>query len=384
MPSQHRQLCDSSTMRQLNFDSSPKGGLEVLGIREFVIRGQEIDKAQDRRLPIQALGFGLMSAVDKATALLHSIYLESGPTSHSMRNYCASVNILLTDAGVEQYVPQLPDCIDEFLSHELHDLDFKGCSSLWPNAMRVLDWGHLWHWLSQTVLQSLSFFSEWEKLAKAVCKLCRTTSYNDALVTTLKEDNVAEVQEEIAGLRNFHASFAKWRFGTVKAVLKSLRQCEKGLKKAWQRLPKKSRDTDLNHKVQMAIDHPAFWTWNRVLSLLVDFAEENRMWGLGCRCHERECQEAARRHQQFECKKKSMRGPELSHHLAQCKVILLENVEAFLANEDVQDATIRTELQQSASLFLALLDLKLGFVQQMPWLVWQMRASRAAAPESIA
>ena len=149
-----------TTMRQLNFDSSPKGGLEVLGIREFVIRGQEIDKAQDRMLPIQAMGFGLMSAVDKATALLHSIYLESGPTSHSMRNYCASVNITLTDAGVEQYVPQLPDCIDEFLSHELHDLDFKGCSSLWPNAMRVLDWGHLWHWLSQTVLQSLSFFSE--------------------------------------------------------------------------------------------------------------------------------------------------------------------------------------------------------------------------------
>ena len=54
-----------------------------------------------------------------------------------------------------------------------------------------------------------------------------------------------------------------------------------------------------------------------------------------------------------------------------------------LASEDVQDATIRTELQQSASLFLALLDLKLGFVQQMPWLVWQMRASRAAAQKAL-
>ena len=114
----------------------------------------------------------------------------------------------------------------------------KNCPSMCPKNDISLFWG--FSDLASCSRKRISL-SEWEKLAKAVCKLCRTTSHNDALVTTLKEDNVAEAQEEIAGLRNFHASFAKWRFGTVKAVLTSLRRCEKGLKQAWQRLPKKSQ-----------------------------------------------------------------------------------------------------------------------------------------------
>ena len=375
--------CSSTlTWRQLNFDTSPKGGLELLGLREYCIYNKDVAGASSRALPLQALGIAHATAVDKAAAVLHSIWLEAGPAEHSIRAYVASVSVVLTDAGVEQYVSELPDCISPFLSGNMESLELNEPSALFPRALRVLDWSHLWHWLAEHICESMSFYAEWEPLAKAVAKLLSTASYVDTLVKSLEEQHAPEGLRK--QLRGFRGRFITWRFGSIQQVTKDLMAVKEALILAWGEGKFRFRDSVLLSRVGAAMRNPAFWAWTRVLEGFSQFTETHRQWGLGCHCHEAQCQEAARRHQTFACPRKSMRGPELHGHLSDAKLELPRMVAQLIQDPEVQAVHgLDVEAAACSNRLLALMDLKLGYVRKMPWLLWRIRDSPAAAQQAL-
>ena len=203
--------------RQLTFDSSPKGGLEILGCRELVILKGDVNTAIDRMLPIQALGFGLMSVVDKATALIHTIKLEAGPTAHTIRNYCASVHIILTDPGTEQYVPELPDCIDEYMDSKLMGVGLQWLERFVPTSHASLGVASL---VALAVTDSLAVHALLCRVGALGPKEWQNSLppplYVESLMKTLQEDEAP--QQRVEALKHFHGNWANgdsvlsWRF----------------------------------------------------------------------------------------------------------------------------------------------------------------------------
>eukprot|EP00971_Amphidinium_carterae_P349685 6491153-Amphidinium_carterae.1 len=189
-----RKLC----WRQLNFDSSPKGGVELFGIREHVIENKDPSATTCLTWPLLTLGFGFSTAMDKTAALCHAMYLQAGPDLLQIRHLASSVYIVLTDQGVESSVVDARDCLKEVLGREILEDSFEGEAQrpfLFPNAMSVLDVNHLWDWVLQTTCQKLEFYTEFQKLSKEIGKCLTTQSYTDALVSILNDDADAAASE---------------------------------------------------------------------------------------------------------------------------------------------------------------------------------------------
>ena len=117
--------------RQLNIDSSPKGGAEIMAINEFCIRdGSVSTKSTHTNLPLQCLGFGHAGAIDKQAALIHALWCVAGPTLPDLHAYCEQVAVVLTDQGTEQGCVDLPDML------EVYSLLLQGLGD--PAPQRVL------------------------------------------------------------------------------------------------------------------------------------------------------------------------------------------------------------------------------------------------------
>eukprot|EP00971_Amphidinium_carterae_P352589 6492661-Amphidinium_carterae.2 len=223
------------TWRQLNFDSSPKGGMEILGIKECIMEDGDASQPLHQLWPLVSLGFGFASTADKVAALVHAVQLQTGPSLLEMKHLLESVFVILTDGGVELNVSNAPDCAEAILNGSAEDYEPSSTGYLFPNALQVLDMNHLWDWVLKSCCERLSFYTEFEAMSKSLCKMLNTRSYVDALASNLQADvGHAEAQEDIKLLRAFTATFAKWRFGTLQSVCKSLLHVQGALQRAWQ------------------------------------------------------------------------------------------------------------------------------------------------------
>jgi hypothetical protein len=95
-----------SGTRELLLDSSDFLRRGVLAIRENILVFTSPDElaapsVTSRRFVPVALAHGHTSAVDKAMAALHSIWLDYGPSMRSMRRVLGSVRAIPTDFGPE-------------------------------------------------------------------------------------------------------------------------------------------------------------------------------------------------------------------------------------------------------------------------------------------
>ena len=173
------------TWRQLNYDSSPKSGVELFCVKEYVIENQKVEAATHETWPILSLGFGYASRIDKTAALCHGIWLQSGPSLLQMQHFCASVYVLLSDQGTEESIANSKDCLEAFLgSKPLEQCDTS--QWLFPNALPCLDVNHLFDWVLRYTCDSLPFFSEFQDLSKALAKMLTTSSYSEALCSHLQ------------------------------------------------------------------------------------------------------------------------------------------------------------------------------------------------------
>jgi hypothetical protein len=259
-------------------------------VREVLVDSGDTSVVDRRTMPLQSLGFGHAGAVDKLMCLASCFYLEYGPDLESMRDAAAAVRIILSDPGTEAHVGDLPCAFEAFLCMDASVIDYS--APMFPLGLRVMDWSHLMHWLAKESLQQISWFDEYLRLAKGVTTFMRTTTYVDTLVSLLRESDCPDRGAHETALRSFKGSFAKWRFGSVKQVAKSISSVRGALRAAW--LPKKFAQARGNAEVVTeALESDMFWHWNWVVEEVSTQAEDFRQWGLGCPCHPEECATAA-------------------------------------------------------------------------------------------
>ena len=373
--------------RQLNVDASPQGGIEVFGMREVVIENGQPETCKHRTLPLQSLGLNHASLVDKQRALMNAVWLEAGPGEADVRAYCSSVYSITTDLGIELEISDMADVLPSFMASNRDDTEALPTppapnSWLFENAMKVPDWSHLWSWLVAATVQEWSWWNQYLPWAKGISKLLTTQSYVDSLVHTLPPE--AQCEHE-PSLRHFGPRFAKWRFESIASVAKQLARCANALTIAWPLAKLRVRDTELMGRVAKALASEHFWAWNHIINVFSSELERMRQWGLGCKCHEEACLRAAAKHTTFACPLKSMRGSEAFHKLQDFKASFSDKVAELIAHPLIANfPDLRDDVRRGWQGLQAHLEIKFGFLDTMPWLLWRLREEQALATRILA
>jgi len=116
-----------------------------------------------------------VTAFGKAISMLWQIFLMFGPGYEQVKAYCRRVLSILTDLGVERFLVAYPDILNRF--YELIGfgnsipVEFRKevlGAKLFPRAIAMAGWRHLWDWLLQKCLTAMSFFPAWLKKLKVV------------------------------------------------------------------------------------------------------------------------------------------------------------------------------------------------------------------------
>ena len=108
-----------------------------------------------------------MSGLDhysKTIALLWQIFLMVGPCFYAVRAFCYRVRSIITDMGAERQMVHMPDFLADFfwfIGRPNAGPDPEIDRGLFPRAMQVHGWRHLWDTLLKRALSSLSFFPRW-------------------------------------------------------------------------------------------------------------------------------------------------------------------------------------------------------------------------------
>ena len=303
--------------RALYFDASSVSGVEIMVCVEETVVNLDTARAEERLMPLSALGHGHMGVIDKTMRICKAIFLEAGPSKSAVHKYLQEVRILGSDDGAEHYIEASADVMDFFLDGNLdpspEELDTVAGQYLFPVGMRTLPWNHIWANIVKRVLLNLLFFPGLLTQLRKVCNFLRTKSYRRVLIACLREQGETELAKS---LKSFKASFAKWRWETAFAVSSALMQVSTAVQRAFD--PNKFHMDKVElQTVSEAVQDTAFWVKTSAVAALGQHTEETRAWGRQCSCHPGEALAAARKGQVFTCPNnlKSRRGAELKNKL---------------------------------------------------------------------
>ena len=200
-------------------DGSPQWrGLELFAVSaDFCFgEGQIIRKL----LPCVSLPRCMADALSKTVALLWQIYLMVGPSFARVRQFCDRVRSFTTDMGVERLMAGMPDCLVEFyevwLNSQLPVHIDRGRKFLFPRAIEVGGWKHLFDNLIVRGLSSLAWFPGWLDKCKALVSFLRTITVIEELETQF----IARGQTYTAApTHKTILSFMVWLFWSVSILL---------------------------------------------------------------------------------------------------------------------------------------------------------------------
>ena len=165
-------------------DGSPQWrGLELFAVSaDFFFGSGDIVR---KLLPCVSLPKWMADSMSKAVALLWQIFLMVGPTFYQVRAFCSRVRSFTTDMGAERLIAGIADFLPDFYELWLNckcpagiNRDLK---SLFPRAIQIGGWKHLFDNLIVRGLSSLFFFPGWLTKTKAVVAWLRTFTVIDEL-----------------------------------------------------------------------------------------------------------------------------------------------------------------------------------------------------------
>ena len=169
-------------------DGSPQWrGLELFAVSaDFCFGDGYIVR---KLLPCVSLPRWMADALSKTVALLWQIWLMVGPSFSRVRQFCDRVRSITTDMGVERLIAGQPDCLVEFYECWLKarlpaDID-RGRKFLFPRAIEVGGWKHLFDNLIVRGLSSLDWFPGWLDKCKALNSFLRTVTVIEELESQL-------------------------------------------------------------------------------------------------------------------------------------------------------------------------------------------------------
>ena len=393
-------LC-GPTYRYIGVDASPQPpGLEVLVTVERVIRRADVHcglaigdiqpPIEDRRLPIAVLGHGRCSLADKVMAHIHQTWLDYGPSLLTTRAANADVRQVITDMGTEIGMCDYPDVTESALApvrgrhrparpSDSLQLVVPGsrvggtAGLLYPLALGVPGIQHILDAVIQDGLRVLECWPTWQSSAKVVCQWMANQGHRIALQDMMRKRGCN--QDLVNVMDKSVASFAHWRWKTLSTVTDDLARIEASLRNVLSYatvgdLACKEEGLAANF---LAIGRdPSFWATGRILGDLVRPVHRMASWLGGCPCHE----EQLRRGERVSCRWKGCRAPELPARIGQL-VSELDAIRQQVLTFDEQ-GHIATHRARVATRMLAILRLKMQWVNEPPHLIWQARDSTKA------
>jgi hypothetical protein len=172
-------------------------------------------------LPLMSLPRGALSAIGKTLTLLWMLWLIVGPSWKSLRCFLNRVRGITTDQGGERLIPNMVDCLPEFLEY----LEMPPCSGpeqrhLFPRVIEMPGWKHKFDLLIRRGLSSLLWFPAWLERLKALVAFCRSTLNTETLVGYLRGLGLKGAAQLFGGLH--FPVFAHWRWSTLWRCCKEL------------------------------------------------------------------------------------------------------------------------------------------------------------------
>ena len=165
---------------------------------------------QRRLFPQISVSKTMFSRWGKTYALLWLCFLMVGPSYVRLRAFLKCVKGFCTDLGTERQVPDVPDCLIGYCK----SINLRVPASatpqpfLFPSALLLCGWHHLFDGLIRFGLCSLGWFKPFLKQLKILNKLCRDHSgYLFDLLIERGYHGAAFIIKKIS-----HTTFAGWRW----------------------------------------------------------------------------------------------------------------------------------------------------------------------------
>lgn len=196
-------------------DASPQWrGLEMYASSFDLVDG---DNIVHKLFPLVALDKSFQDATGKCLALLWQVFLIVGPSYAMVSLFLRRVRSLTTDQGVERLLADFPLVLPAFF--RLVDPAFQAQrvtadALLFPRALAVPGWLHLWDLLIRRGLESLDFFPSWLQGLKALVHFLRGTQHSTVIARNLRQRGLAGAADLIEQARL--PTFAAWRWGTLR------------------------------------------------------------------------------------------------------------------------------------------------------------------------
>lgn len=346
-------------------DASPQWrGLELYASSFDMVDGGAI---VHRLLPAISLDKGFLDAAGKVLALLWQIFLLTGPTFFLVRLFCSRVRSITTDQGVERLLADYPQVLPEFfqiVDPACTPGDLELGRHLFPRALVMPGWQHMWDLMIRKGLSGTRFFPGWIVGLKAIVSFLRSTTNCATIARNLRKkgfDGAADIVEATK-----LPTFAEWRWGTLLSCVNKLQGVIGTLAANFDAaLFKESRDRSgisaLLGALRSADWHRQFdfvlWFTNWIGALM--------SWGRGCRCHEG----ALRAGNDISCPMKGRRLKEAYRHACSVLEDGLATANAWTVVEWSCDMAALLEWQACVRATHHLAMRKLDFLNKVPWLL---------------
>jgi hypothetical protein len=302
---------------------------------------------------------------------VHQTWLEYGPSAANLRDANADVRQCLSDMGVEFGIANYPDIVDDYLGSKNilpNSRDF-----LYPFAMQVPGLLHITDWALRQTVEQLGFWVLWQGQAKAICQYTHGRNHRDHMVEVIQ----AHVKDdEVLGnckksLKTATGRFANWRWKTLQGAVKDLLRVKAALCIVMSLVDTGEADLGIRDapkaaKIKSAVLEPTFWEHCRAILFVINPLMKFSGWCQGCDCHEAELLNG----KVIECTFKGCRARNLSNQINIVKTEITHNRSTLHAQDF--DQYIAQTVMQSLTVSIAGFDLKLRWVNRLPYLIWQV------------
>lgn len=200
------------------------------------------------------------------------------------------VRSLTTDQGVERLLADFPLVLPAFF--RLIDPAFQAQrvtadALLFPRALAVPGWLHLWDFLIRRGLESLDFFPSWLQGLKALVHFLRGTQHSTVIARNLRQRGLAGAADLIEQARL--PTFAAWRWGTLRLCCDRLAPILASLRATFDAtLFKDSRDRKGIATMLAALKSKEWPGQFMFIQWYCAWLGDIMNWGKGCFCHEAE------------------------------------------------------------------------------------------------
>jgi len=342
----------------------------------------------ERMLPISVLGTGRMGLAEKTQAYIHQVWLEYGPAVDDVRQANRNVRTILSDMGVEFSIGDVKDVVRGCLGQPGPAVPAPAVGQpgpavpapaeaevghMFPLALVIPGPQHIIDNVLQTSLMVLPSFKDFQVSVKVVSQWLQPVSNRRLLQDQLRARGgalAASAKLLDAGCDRF----ADWRWKTLDLVTRALLRMRPAAQEAAKLIGSAAEISTRNEGAAGAFlesvkdDH--FWetvVWTRrVIKPLVAFSS----WIRGCDCHEVE-RLARKSGNQVSCPWQGCRAAGLARRYLQT----LREIDELRG----QQCAACPDLDVVLTRMLASLQVKMEWVTEGPYLVWQAADPAVAA-----